>query len=334
MPGDGHCLYHALAWWLGGTAHAMRQRLATLTEAQWNQFMPCNTPELLQQFRQETSDRTQWGGALQIAAAAAVYQVSFHVHSPFGVHVIGAGTHCHLWYSTAPVGHYDVWTEEGPPAPLPVVPSNPPQDSAPCLSAPVVRPAPTHRPSVRLPPTRLGGVTPHLITTLNVGGSRTALLHALHQPGMILLIQEHRHLGPGLQGLQLMARQAGWHGLWDPALSNGDQGRSGGTAVLIRRPLQIHRGTTLDRCTHGIVPWTRTQRLHLFSVYGPPCTAPQADETRRCLLDQLQETLAGIGGVPWLIGGDWNITPPGFPSSVAQALPRCPYLRPYSETRP
>ena len=62
MPGEGHCLYHALAWWLGGTAHAMRQRLATLSEAQWNQFMPCNTPELLRQFRLETSDRTQWGG--------------------------------------------------------------------------------------------------------------------------------------------------------------------------------------------------------------------------------------------------------------------------------
>ena len=151
---------------------------------------------------------------------------------------------------------------------------------------------------------------------------------------MILLIQEYRHLGPGLQGLQLMARQAGWHGLWDSAWSSGDQGRSGGTAVLIRLPLQIHRGSTMDRCTHAIVPWTRTQRLHLFSVYGPPGTLPQADEVRRRLLDQLQETLAGIGGVPWLIGGDWNITPPGFSCPMAQALPRGPYLRPHSETRP
>lgn len=46
----------------GGTGHAIRQRLATLTEAQWNQLMPCNTPEVLRQLRQETSDRTQWGG--------------------------------------------------------------------------------------------------------------------------------------------------------------------------------------------------------------------------------------------------------------------------------
>ena len=152
MPGDGHCLYHALAWWLGGTAHALRQRLATLTEAQWNQFMPCNTPELLQQFRLETADRTQWGGALQIAAAAAMYQVSFHVHSPFGVHVIGAGTQCHLWYSTAPVGHYDVWTEEPPPGPLPVSPSTPPQSAAPLLAEPALSPVPSHRPTVRLPP--------------------------------------------------------------------------------------------------------------------------------------------------------------------------------------
>ena len=68
----------------------------------------------------------------------------------------------------------------------------------------------------------------------------------------------------------------------------------------------------MDRCTHGIVHWTRTQRLHLFSVYGPPCTSPQADQARRILLDCLQETLAALGGVPWLMGGggDWNITPP------------------------
>jgi len=95
---------------------AQRLAIATTSEAQWNQFMPCNTPELLRQFRLETSDRTQWGGgALQIAAAAAIHQVSFRVHSPFGVPTIGTGTQCHLCYSTAPVGHYDVWTEESPP---------------------------------------------------------------------------------------------------------------------------------------------------------------------------------------------------------------------------
>jgi len=200
-----------------------------------------------------------------------MHQVAFRVHSPFGVHAIGNGALCHLWYSTTPVGHYDVWTEEmpqGQQVPDPSVQA--PQDPPPSFVEPSPPPVPIHHPSVRLPPSRLGGLTPHLVTTLNVGGSRTAIVHALHQPGMILLLQEHRHLGPGLQGLQLLARQAGWHGLWDPAVTSGDQGRSGGTAVLIRRPMQIHRGSTLDRCTHATVPWTRTQRLRIVSVCGPP----------------------------------------------------------------
>jgi hypothetical protein len=241
--------------------------------------------------------------------------VAIRIHSPFGVHTIGTGALCHLWYSTTPVGHYDVWTEEIPP----VLPPNSPRCEPPSSSAPPPQPIPTpppppHHPLVRLPPARLGGLTPHLITTINVGGSRTALLHALHQPGMVLLLQEHRQLGPGLQGLQFLARQEGWHGLWDPATTSGDQGRSGGTAVLVRRPLQIHRGQQLDRCTHASIPWTRTQRLHLVSVYGPPSTDPQRDLIRTRLYHQLQELLAVVGRVPWLFGGDWNVSPTDFSS--------------------
>lgn len=33
----------------------------------------------------------------------------------------------------------------------------------------------------------------------------------------------------------------GWHGVWDAARANGN-GRSGGTAVLVRRPVQLVRG--------------------------------------------------------------------------------------------
>ena len=256
------------------------------------------------------------GGALQIAAASAIYDIAFSVHSPFGVHTIGSGLPCHLWYSTDPVGHYDVWTADA----LEVQPARQPAQAAPVAAPrppaplPPEGPCPPSAPRVRLPVTRLGGLTPHLITSVNVGGSRAAIIHALQQPGMVLLLQEHRQLGTGIPSLQLLARHAGLHGIWDPAVTQGDQGRSGGTAVLVRLPLQIHRGTTLSRATHVIVPWTRTQRIHLVSVYGPPGTDPQGDHIRLQLYEQLQELLASIGRVPWLMGGDWNVTPAEFTS--------------------
>ena len=88
----------------------------------------------------------------------------------------------------------------------------------------------------------------------------------------------------------------------------------GGTAILVRIPLQIHRGTFLPRCTVAIVPWTRTTRLHVLSLYGHNRSSPdyQTGDTRR--LAEVQTYLAGLGSVPWLIGGDWNIEPPDIRS--------------------
>ena len=36
MPGDGHCLYHALAWWAQSTANIMRHTLATTDDHSWS----------------------------------------------------------------------------------------------------------------------------------------------------------------------------------------------------------------------------------------------------------------------------------------------------------
>ena len=50
---------------------------------------------------------------------------------------------------------------------------------------------------------------------------------------------------------------------------------------------------------------------HSFRV-RPPSTDPHADEIRSHLYAQLQELWAGLGRVPWLLGGDWNTTPTDF----------------------
>ena len=77
----------------------------------------------------------------------------------------------------------------------------------------------------------------------------------------------------------------------------------------MRIPLQIHRGIKIPRCTVATVPWTRKTRLHLVSVYGINRGHPDFQTGNARLHADLQDHLAGLGQVPWLIGGDWNIEP-------------------------
>lgn len=57
--------------------------------------------------------------------------------------------------------------------------------------------------------------------------------------------------GPGLRTVQ-GAVMTGWHGVRDAAKVNG-VGRTGGTAVLVRRPSQIIRGAELGWASIAIV---------------------------------------------------------------------------------
>lgn len=41
-------------------------------------------------------------------------------------------------------------------------------------------------------------------------------------------------------------------------------GRSEGIAVLVRKPVQVHRGLSTSRATY----WTRTTGMHLFSLFA------------------------------------------------------------------
>ena len=83
---------------------------------------------------------------------------------------------------------------------------------------------------------------------------------------------------------------------------------------MVRIPLQIHRGDPVARCTVAIVPWTRITRLHLVSVYGVNRSSPDFHTGNSRLHAELQTYLAGLGNVPWVLGGDWNIEPAELPS--------------------
>jgi exonuclease III len=154
----------------------------------------------------------------------------------------------------------------------------------------------------------------HLIVSCNVGGSRDALNMIMGLSCQVLLVQEHRVDGAGLPGLQALAASKGWHGVWDQADSKAKHGRSGGTAVLVRMPIQVSRTKTLRRATVACIAWTRTTRLHVASVYGPDSQRRDRVEEGKQLWGELQSYLAEVGSVPWVMGGDWNMEPEEFHS--------------------
>lgn len=96
--------------------------------------------------------------------------------------------------------------------------------------------------------TRIGEtLAQYAALTLNVGGSREALILAMETDAGILTLSKST---------------ACWHGMWGAATAIGS-GRNGGTAVLARRPVQnMRRGGGV-----AVVGWTHRSRLYATSTY-------------------------------------------------------------------
>ena len=331
MPGDGHCLYHALGWWDGNPQGEVRRTIARISREQWSDICPWDDGSALVDFRAQTTDMGEWGGALQIAAMARIRGVAILVHTDFGLQVFGHGPSWHIRHNLNP-GHYDViepdqhqqgeeddsargakGNKTEAEADGTKNRTDDKHDGRKAMPAEEGKQDRPRRPLLNKgEKTTLGGKREATVLTINVGGSREALGNAFQAKAHILLIQEHRLTGPDIPGMQGLAAMAGWHGVWDEAVKTFAKGRSGGTAVLVRKPLIIHRGPKVHRGTLAAVAWTRRNYLHVGSVYGAHQGHPARAEENHKLFTELQEHLAAIGRVPWVIGGDWNMEPQEF----------------------
>ena len=135
---------------------------------------------------------------------------------------------------------------------------------------------------------------------------------ALEWPAAASLLQEHRLTAVDLPGIQRMATNAGWHGVWDACNKTLLRGRSGGTAVLTRQPCLIFRGPKVHKVTTAIIPWARTAAIHIAGVYGAHSLHHDRTTEHGRMISELQEHLAVLGRVPWIWGGDWNLQPETF----------------------
>ena len=118
MPGDGHCLYHALGWWVGHTARHMRRLLAEVELHRFLHIFDWAEASDHQVYVQETLNPRIWGGAMQIAVAADRFASRIDVFTPWGVHTYGHGDPWGLQYRPGVGAHYDVFvSEHAEPAP-------------------------------------------------------------------------------------------------------------------------------------------------------------------------------------------------------------------------
>ena len=98
MPGDGHCLYHALGWWADKPQAQIRARIAEVQEHTWKALFPWDNGDALRTFKEETLNPHCWGGADQIAVAAALWKVRVIVRTSFGDQVYGNDANWYLQY--------------------------------------------------------------------------------------------------------------------------------------------------------------------------------------------------------------------------------------------
>lgn len=86
-------------------------------------------------------------------------------------------------------------------------------------------------------------------------------------------------------------------------------GRSGGTEVVSRRPTQIFRGGPLTRRSNAVISWTWRSCLQIGPVYTVANVDPHPTYVTGQTFAESQGCVAGLGNVPWILGGDWNIEP-------------------------
>ena len=124
MPEDGNCLYHGIGYHVGMTQRQVRQTLADMGKEHWGELCywaqgQDQKEQEWKDFKAQTMREGVWGGALQMAVAAKVWNLQISVHhqripkQSFGQ----GGEELHLYWHGGEEElsgiHYDVLEKQG-----------------------------------------------------------------------------------------------------------------------------------------------------------------------------------------------------------------------------
>ena len=328
VPGDGHCLYHALSHggpWAEQEQRSLRMALSRHARLHKAALWPWDVDDLvIEGFLQDTQDDRVWGGELQAHVYAHMEKVQVRILQPLGFDTSYGeptnGTQTLLYWGRggAKPNHYDVLVPSPRQQGDDVVErqstantvTGEPYKGEDERQSPADAPKPGQSYGEGTQQDRLprGSTT---LLTVNVSGSKDAMCWALRQKVQVVLLQEHKAVPKLLGAWQACARRAGWHGVWTPALETDKQGRSGGVATLvpIGCPIFAPNGTSGPRWLHVSIPWTRSKALQVGNIYGYDVGQPDAVKCNRALHHEILQVLFLLGRTPWVIGGDWNLAP-------------------------
>ena len=153
------------------------------------------------------------------------------------------------------------------------------------------------------------------IDTVNASSWTSAVSKILHKSmADVLLVQECKLLSDeGIRKAAREARRLGWNSSASQAHRTAANKASGGCAVAARRGIGLsphHYDIVVDGLHHRFhIAWVAgivRGGVHCGSLYLRDSEGLSAENLS--ILDHVAGTLARIRG-PWIIGGDWNITP-------------------------
>lgn len=204
-------MFHALGYWLGQAQEAVRQVIAERSMEYWQSIFPWDDGKEYAQFHRTTVTPGEWGDGRHLALASRIFGVRIAV---VGDRDYWFGTNGATWTIRfdARLEHYDVVVQDevcagkdtGVQAQGGHIDNN--ERGRNTRGEEHMEEKDTNKGSIggkrRKGRSHLGATRNHPVLTLNVGGSREALINAMDMDVKILLIQEHRIAGPGLPGIQ------------------------------------------------------------------------------------------------------------------------------------
>ena len=167
----------------------------------------------------------------------------------------------------------------------------------------------------------------------NTNSWRTGVRQVLGRTSAdITLLQETKQRATRLAQAKRQAERLGWRAHLGPALVTAAKGTSGGVAVASRKGLgSIDHQFIAEGFQHRIgAAWVGAVvkgGVHVFSVYLKD--GEGLGDTNSAILTRLAAAIGTVRG-PWIIGGDWNLTPKALTDSqwpsIVKGVIHAPHL--------
>lgn len=203
MPCDGNCLIHLLGYYVGQTQKKVRRTLAMEASGWWQDHFGWGL------------DDGVWGEGRHLALASRVYRVRIRATGGLDYTFGRDGPEWKVRYSPT-AEHYDVVEGRGRRGTGATVKPDPDEGKEGAEETKTgERTVPGAANDVTGDPRRmalvepggrrahLGGAKKHIVMTINVGGSREALVGAMVSDADVLLVQEHGWIGRACRACSL-----------------------------------------------------------------------------------------------------------------------------------